>query len=1025
MATEGPQLEQLRQWVAKLKQLLKLRGEGGKAPTEALSRLREEMLSLGSGESSLPPGVQKLLGELSADPGAEPVPEDKEQHQRITDFREQLSALLEHLGPVLTPEEASLNEAWLQLSAQSLDLRRYELAMKALQDAWRKAKGIEAEKRVPAQPGDEPVAPPSPLKTLAEQALKVLDGLSTQLDELGGEQQVEFLLFASLAHKSMASGDHGVALGLIGEWYKLAEDIIAEQGRQRTVPLRERIERDVYIPNAELKTLEAPLAAVPHADDWFHRGTIAKGEWADALRGVEEDKATVANAVAQARLECQRLREQWAQDRQACDTLLLRLAPVASDQALERERPRLAQIVDGVDLAKLGLRALGRGHDALHELAQEWQRAAEAGEQARDRFGLLKSGLAKPLDRVSLEVPGERGALDLLAAAGQKLADQRDWVPALAKLEQCQQLAAEKIAAHRQLVKKGLGGRCEDGYVDALFEQFGASGVKKLADDLGVQALGDLSSQFPVGELVQLQAEAGDAKALKAVLGEVCGGKADGLKSLRAAFGSLKTLQALAKDCFDGKLKTVGTLLATGFGGDAARLKTFLDGFPAPDPEQLKQNKPAALKARQDQQNLKSLLGDGGLNDNPEVFAHLVKTGCDGDPAKLKELHGKFSATTPPGLAGMKALLDTAGLKLPPERLADILKTGCGGSAENLKELAIGFDGKMAQLKEVTALWGGDSGKAIRGLVDARHLQGDYQAIQKNFTARLNANYPGGGGNKATREKLIRKAPEFTRAVVPDNLNATLTNQLAPDPTLVGSFDGTDWNHLLMHACERHLPANFAFKGAKAAKKPINVSNTQFPPDWTPEDIGKLLQEALESTDGQQAIADSEAYADDAQAWYTRQAWEAVKWTHDRWLVKRNNYQAWQAHEHWYKNGGSRWRAYQRDKDVDGNWFDRRGNPQPKPRDPGPEPTRPKVGWDEAPGKEPARPGVEPPVVAEPVWDPQRFWHADVEFQIGVDFRAGKRQITQLFPVRSRPPGPAMTAFSEGEMLTLRDAMTK
>jgi hypothetical protein len=1003
------QLEEVRQWIATLRQLLELRQ--GQPVDQTVETLREELSALSSGESPLPSGVRKLLMELADTVATDVAQVDADQLRMVEDFRQQLQALLVSLRPVLEPGEKKLQQAWLQLSAQSCQLRRYELALKVLQDAWHQAKAIEAEERMP---DPERFPQQAVLKPGVERALQELDKLSNELDALEPGQQVEFVLMANLTHQSMTAGDHATALGLVGEWYRRVQAAIDAQGRQRAADLRKRIDDEVYTPNAELKTLEAALASVPRSDAWFDRDAVGKAEWEGALREVEQDRQAVASAVVQARLACEQLRQQWARDSGLASDQLALFDAVATDPARDTERKRLEALTTGVDIVRLGMKKLASASAALGELAEEWRLATQANQEARGRVEQRRPEVQLRLERARNEAPGEYAALGLVSAAAQQLADQRDWIETLAKLDECLRLADEKIKAHRVRVQKSIGANCDAEFLGKLFDKLGAEGVKELSTAVGAKTLGELSRQFSADDLEQMQAEAGGGKGLKTVLDDVCGGQAAQLKSLREGFGSLAALQSTAREAFGGKFKTLGSLLTTGFGGDAGKLRDFLAAYPTPDAEKLKAKDPAALAAQKDQQNLKALLDQGGLNDNAEVFAHLVKSGCGGDPAKVKDLHAKFSATTPPGLAGMKALLDTAGLKVPPERLAEILQTGCGGRAEHLKDLAIGFDGKMPQLKECVGQWGADSGAAIKGLTDDRHLKGDYQALQKRFAETLNTKYPG-LANRSTREFLIGAAPKFTRKELPADLNSTLAHKLAPKDEDVGSFTGTDWNHLLTHVCERHLPSAFAFKDARAAATPINFNNSQLPPDWTTQDIADMLQNALQSAACKKAIADCEPAAVAAEAWGKRKEWEKVKGEHDRWAKKARKHQEWLVYDDWSSKGGKLWRTY---LSKGKSW---QGKP---PRDPGPEPGWPGKSGENPPGPEPTRPGAEPPVVPKPDWDPETFWHGDLRFQIGVDYRDGRRQITQLFPIAARG-GLALTPFPMDKMNALCEATIK
>lgn len=999
-------LASLKEWVAQLRSLLKL--SAAATSRERQEQVQKALSAMGAKESPLPDGVKAMLGDIAGAMGAELPPADRALQQQVDEARQKLNLLLVELMPVMTSAEVDLQDAWLQLSSQSCLLRKYELALKTLESAWVQAQAIAAEKR-----GAAVVAPvDSPLRALAEEALKTVGALGAELDMSSPDLQLQFALLATATHKALSSGSYGTALGLAAQWHEVALEAIKTQGQARSAALRRRIEDEVYTPNSALQKLEVPRAAVPHSDTQHDLATIPWSAWATALAGVEQDIKTVTAALARAREDVDKARISWGEERSAAAALLERLKLAAPEATGTREGLRL-QAAEVADLAPLGMRRLAAGIATWQTLAAEWLGAAQAGEAAKGSYAKSEADTRGKLDAVSREAPAERKALDLLLAAAQKLAAERDWTGAVAQLEACRRTADEKIKAQRDGVRHAVGTNCEAAYLDSLLDKLGAVEAKKLADGVGAKVLGDLSKQFSVDELDLLRKEAGDAKGIKTLLDDIGGGKAAELKTLRTTFGSLAPLQSAIKDGFGGKAKTVGSLLKTGFGGDAGKLKTFLDAYPTPDPALLQAKNPAALKAQKDQQNLTSLLNQGGLNDNPEVFAHLVGTGCAGDPAKLKELHAQFTATTPPGLAGMKALLDVAGLKIPPERLADILKTGCAGSAINLKELTVGFNGKMAQLKEVTTQWGADSGAAIKGLTDARHLQGDYRAVQQKFTQTLNDRYPGAQGRQ-DREFMIRAAPKFKRAIPPDNINTTLDEPFELGADEVGSFGETNWDHLMTHICERHSPSSFAFKDAKAAQTPINFSNSQFPADWTAQDIATLMKEALLSTEGQKALARSEAYADAEEAVDLHRDWVACRNAHAYWTAK-------QAYLTWWNGGGNRWSTYQNKLKRGERWSG------PIPANPGDAPPWPGRGWDlkTGAGPEPARPGAEPPNPAPPVWKTESFEHGHVLFQIGVGFRKGKRQIVQYAPVESYVGGPKIEAFSGYDMEALRDAMTQ
>ena len=235
--------------------------------------------------------------------------------------------------------------------------------------------------------------------------------------------------------------------------------------------------------------------------------------------------------------------------------------------------------------------------------------------------------------------------------------------------------------------------------------------------------------------------------------------------------------------------------------------------------------------------------------------------------------------------------------------------------------------------------------------------------------------------------------------------------------TYVGTLKDTDWDHLLMHVCERHLPGSFAFAGAKAAATPINHNNTQFPPDWTPQDIADLLRKALASPEGKHALQLLEADAEQAEKATRWAEWDYLTKSYAAWQKRADRYDQWLDRDEWWNNGGQRWTTYQKVLARGEKW-----NSRHVPTDPGPEPPRVPDHWGNPPGDEPELPGPEPEYAVAPKWDPQRFWYDGVEFKVGADFRDGVRQITQLFPVQSLGD-PPLKAFSEFDMTTLRDAM--
>jgi hypothetical protein len=207
----------------------------------------------------------------------------------------------------------------------------------------------------------------------------------------------------------------------------------------------------------------------------------------------------------------------------------------------------------------------------------------------------------------------------------------------------------------------------------------------------GVAALGTLTREG-----------LGSVETLVAVYKDGCGGDAAKLQQFEAAFGSDEdraNLRGMADTALGKDARLLTSALQTGCGLDtlpvskrkdfataAADLKTFC----------------AAFRDEKDQKKLNSLLQKGGIGANPKVFGSILKIGCEGDPkngedsmdyraGQLKKLAGAY--TNPVDQQRLKGMMDQGGFghQNCPEVLAYVLKTGCDGDPAKLKNLGNAF----------------------------------------------------------------------------------------------------------------------------------------------------------------------------------------------------------------------------------------------------------------------------------------------------------------------------------------------
>ena len=183
----------------------------------------------------------------------------------------------------------------------------------------------------------------------------------------------------------------------------------------------------------------------------------------------------------------------------------------------------------------------------------------------------------------------------------------------------------------------------------------------------------------------------GDKPAVLAhLLKPGCAGKPEEFRKLVTQFkaeGDQKNFKQLIEEGGMGdKPECLGQMLAIGFDGKssalqgATKLKQISKDLDTPD-----------LRA-----NMKDLLeAKGGLGDNPEVFGHLVGTGCDKDPANIKQL---LNTLDKPGRDGLNKLVSDGGFAkndakgVKPECLGELLATGCEKNPTELQKLVKGLN---------------------------------------------------------------------------------------------------------------------------------------------------------------------------------------------------------------------------------------------------------------------------------------------------------------------------------------------
>ena len=346
------------------------------------------------------------------------------------------------------------------------------------------------------------------------------------------------------------------------------------------------------------------------------------------------------------------------------------------------------------------------------------------------RYGAIHDGSRKPVQaelaaslkeaQAMAAATGDARDIKACRAAMEKLQRRLDQVEAENK-----KAAAAKV----QLKSAQAGGKpISEADAEEIYDEFGPDAIEDLKSGLGdLNKVAELCQSFKgkVPALGALTREGlGSAKVLVAVYKNGCGGDAAKLQQFEAAFGGKEERTnlrgmldtALGKD--EGLLTSA---LQTGCGLDTepaskrkdfaaavADLKTFC----------------AEFKDAEDQKKLNGLLQKGGVGAHPQVFGNILKIGCAGDSddsmqyraGQMKKLAAAFAS--PQDQAQLKGMIDKGGFGEAkcPEVLAHVLKAGCDGDAGKLKNLGKAFESEedLAKLKDLITRGGLGGGASDR-----------------------------------------------------------------------------------------------------------------------------------------------------------------------------------------------------------------------------------------------------------------------------------------------------------------------
>ncbi len=215
----------------------------------------------------------------------------------------------------------------------------------------------------------------------------------------------------------------------------------------------------------------------------------------------------------------------------------------------------------------------------------------------------------------------------------------------------------------------------------------------------------------------------GSGQALVALYRDGCGGDAAKLRQFEAAFDSdddRTNLRGMVDTALGKDASLLNSALKTGCGLDTMPVTKRKD-FATASADLKEFCK--AFKDDKDQKKLNGLLQNGGIGGHPKVFGSLLKIGCEGDPnngedsmdyraGQLKKLAAAY--TNPADQARLKGMMDNGGFGRADcqEVLAHVLKSGCDGDPAKLKNLGNAFKtgedlGKLNDLLTAGGLGGG------------------------------------------------------------------------------------------------------------------------------------------------------------------------------------------------------------------------------------------------------------------------------------------------------------------------------
>jgi hypothetical protein len=312
--SEGTKIKDIEIWLTKLRKLLAMGSR--RSIAEDMPGLQKELQSLaGDGElgKALGPQLKAVLAQLAEGLKTEvnlqePLSEEEEQlQQMVHDFRPEVENLLTEIGPGLTPQEAAMFEMTQEIVANNCQLRQFENALQLLQQSWHKASEIQKEMRGPVEPPPEPEVDLEALVQAATQELGKL--LAPWGPLLSPDDQIQFAFYASLLNQCLKKDEFGPALGLIGSWAGMIEEL-PRQHRERLLGELDQYESPAEAQQPEWAKVQFACEAV--------RKELSGGK--PKLANILESQKTLdaipqlvqaAHAAIQERLRCELL---WKKD---------------------------------------------------------------------------------------------------------------------------------------------------------------------------------------------------------------------------------------------------------------------------------------------------------------------------------------------------------------------------------------------------------------------------------------------------------------------------------------------------------------------------------------------------------------------------------------------------------------------------------------------------------------------------------------------------------------------------------------